>query len=85
MSNGPRARVAEIVRNPLPRSRERATLHHEPLFYAVRNHLVDFLVTRSKALAHGQAPTHPPEVRPGTDPDPEPVSPGERPTLHRVA
>lgn len=87
MSNGPRARVAEIVRNPLPRSRERATLHHEPLFYAVRNHLVDFLVTRSKALAHGQAPTHPPEVRPGVDPDPEPVPPASpaRAALHRVA
>jgi len=65
MSNGPQARVAEIVRNPLPRSRQRASLHHEPLFYAVRNHLVDFLVSRSKALAHGRAPAHPPEIWPG--------------------
>jgi nitrate/nitrite transport system ATP-binding protein len=75
MSNGPQARVAEIVRNPLPRSRQRATLHHEPLFYAVRNHLVDFLVSRSKDLAHGKAPEFPPEVRPGVDPDPEPAPP----------
>jgi nitrate/nitrite transport system ATP-binding protein len=66
MSNGPQARVAEIVRNPLPRSRQRASLHHEPLFYAVRNHLVDFLVSRSKALAHGRAPAHPPEIWPGS-------------------
>jgi nitrate/nitrite transport system ATP-binding protein len=87
MSNGPQARVAEIVRNPLPRARERATLHHEPLFYAVRNHLVDFLVSRSKTLSHGQAPTHPPEVRPGVDSEPEPVPPAThtRAALHRVA
>ena len=65
MSNGPQARIAEVVRNPLPRSRQRATLHHEPLFYAVRNHLVDFLVSRSKDLAHGKAPEHPPEIWPG--------------------
>ncbi len=72
MSNGPQARIAEIVRNPLPRERQRASLHHEPLFYAVRNHLVDFLVTRAKTLAHGRAPEHPPEVWPGVEPDPEP-------------
>jgi nitrate/nitrite transport system ATP-binding protein len=89
MSNGPQARVAEIVRNPLPRSRERATLHHEPLFYAVRNHLVDFLVSRSKTLAHGKAPEFPPEVQPGVDPEPEPDTPlpraVARPALQRVA
>ena len=85
MSNGPQARVAEIVRNPLPRSRERATLHHEPLFYAVRNHLVDFLVSRSKTLSHGKAPTHPPEVRPGVEPEPEPAPATPRAALHRVA
>jgi nitrate/nitrite transport system ATP-binding protein len=67
MSNGPQARIAEVVRNPLPRSRKRATLHHEPLFYAVRNHLVDFLVSRSQTLSHGKGPEHPPEVRPGVD------------------
>jgi len=72
MSNGPRARIAEIVRNPLPRSRQRASLHHEPLFYAVRNHLVDFLVSRAGTLAHGRAPEHPPEVMPGVDTEPEP-------------
>ncbi len=70
MSNGPQARVAEIVRNTLPRSRQRATLHHDPQYYRIRNHLVDFLVERSKALSHGRAPTHPPEVSPGLDPEP---------------
>ncbi|MBS0986459.1 ABC transporter ATP-binding protein [Acetobacter thailandicus] len=47
MSNGPEARVAEIVENPLPRSRTRETMHHEAGFYDLRNHLVDFLVRRS--------------------------------------
>ena len=65
MSNGPQARVAEIVRNTMPRDRKRATLHHDPQFYRVRNHLVDFLVTRSKELSHGRAPAHPPVVEPG--------------------
>src|SRR3989344_3903433 len=65
MSNGPRARVAEIVVNTLPRDRTRAGLHHDPQFYPLRNHLVDFLVARSKDLSHGRAPEHPPEVRPG--------------------
>jgi len=73
MSNGPQARIAEVVRNPLPRSRQRATLHHEPQFYAVRNHLVDFLVSRSAGLSHGRAPEHPPEVHPGTEPAPVPT------------
>ncbi|MES2102330.1 MAG: ABC transporter ATP-binding protein [Pseudomonadota bacterium] len=69
MSNGPQARVAEIVRNTMSRrgdgGRQRATLHHDPQFYRVRNHLVDFLVTRSKALSNGRAPLTPPEVTPG--------------------
>jgi nitrate/nitrite transport system ATP-binding protein len=81
MSNGPRARVAEIVRNTLPRRRQRASLHHEPLFYAVRNHLVDFLVSRSATLSHGRAPEHPPVVWPGA-PEPHPGAP--RVSLQRV-
>jgi len=74
MSNGPQARVAEIVRNTMPRDRQRATLHRDPQYYRIRNHLVDFLVARSKELSHGRAPAVPPEVSPGlTDPDPAPV------------
>jgi nitrate/nitrite transport system ATP-binding protein len=73
MSNGPQARVAEIVRNTMPRNRVRATLHHDPQYYRIRNHLVDFLVARSKDLSHGRAPARPLEVSPGeTEPDPEP-------------
>ena len=70
MSNGPQARVAEIVRNTMPRGRERATLHHDPQYYRIRNHLVDFLVARSKELSHGRAPAHPPQVEPGRIPPP---------------
>jgi len=65
MANGPQARVAEVVKNTLPRSRQRATLHHDPQYYPIRNHLVEFLVARSKTLSHGRAPAHPPEVCPG--------------------
>jgi len=69
MTNGPRARIAEIVVNPLPRSRTRYTIHKEPHYYAVRNHLVDFLVSRSRqlneALPPGYDPKHPPLVTPG--------------------
>ncbi|OWQ49093.1 nitrate/sulfonate/bicarbonate ABC transporter ATP-binding protein [Roseateles noduli] len=50
MSNGPNARVAEIVVNTMPRSRQRATLHHDPQYYPMRNHLMDFLVERSHPL-----------------------------------
>ena len=81
MSNGPQARVAEAVRNPLPRSRMRASLHHEPLYYPLRNHLVDFLVSRSRDLSHGRAPSTPLEVHPRLDPpSPTPATP-----LHLVA
>lgn len=50
MSNGPNARIAEIVINTLPKNRKRANLHHDPMYYPMRNHLVDFLVNRSKDL-----------------------------------
>jgi nitrate/nitrite transport system ATP-binding protein len=83
MSNGPQARVAEIVKNTMPRDRERATLHHDPQYYRIRNHLVDFLVARSKELSHGKAPMTPPEVSPGLqEPTPEPPT---RLPLQRVA
>jgi nitrate/nitrite transport system ATP-binding protein len=50
MSNGPNARIAEIVINTLPKGRKRANLHHDPMYYPMRNHLVNFLVNRSKDL-----------------------------------
>lgn len=65
MSNGPRARVAEVVLNTMPADRQRATLHHDPQYYSIRNHLVDFLVARSKNLSNGRAPIKPLYVSPG--------------------
>lgn len=41
--------LAETVANTLPRERTRAGLHHLEGYYALRNHIVDFLVTRAKA------------------------------------
>jgi nitrate/nitrite transport system ATP-binding protein len=72
MSNGPGAVIAEIVENPLPRNRTRATLHREAGYYAVRNHLIDFLVNRSADYA-SRARTGawtPVRVRPGASPSP---------------
>lgn len=69
MTNGPRARIAEIVVNTLPRDRTRNDIHKDPQYYRIRNHLVDFLVSRSRELAAVQEasydPRHPPQVRPG--------------------
>lgn len=50
MSNGPKARIAEIVINTLSPQRTRATIHRDPQFYRIRNHLVDFLVHRSRTF-----------------------------------
>ena len=41
--------IAEVVVNPLARERTRTSLHHLDGYYALRNHIVDFLVTRAKA------------------------------------
>ncbi|MFM8630161.1 MAG: ABC transporter ATP-binding protein [Betaproteobacteria bacterium] len=67
MSNGPQAVIAEIVENTMPKSRSRSTMHHDPQFYSIRNHLIDFLVKRAKAIASGQEakPQRPIVVRPG--------------------
>jgi nitrate/nitrite transport system ATP-binding protein len=43
--------IAEVVVNTLPRERKRAGLHHLPGYYELRNHIVDFLVSRAVAGA----------------------------------
>lgn len=78
MSNGPHASIAEIVVNTLPRDRTRETIHHNPQFYKIRNHLVDFLVHRSKKIQAENAETTSRQetkvVYPGLDEKPqEPV------------
>ena len=75
MTNGPGAVLAEIVDNPLPKERARADVHRHPLYYAVRNHVIDFLVARSRSFAEetkgsNYDPRHVPLVRPGL---PEPA------------
>ncbi|RVT97700.1 ABC transporter ATP-binding protein [Rhodovarius crocodyli] len=67
MTNGPEARIAEVLVNTLPRPRIRATLHHQPGYHGLRDHIMDFLVTRSRTLAgappEGYDPRDPPIVR----------------------
>jgi len=71
MTNGPKAVLAEVVENPLPKDRARTDLHRHPLYYATRNHIIDFLVTRSKAFSDPtRDPKKVPVVRPGIN---EPV------------
>lgn len=41
--------LSEAVTNTLPRERTRAELHHLPGYYELRNHIVDFLVSRAHA------------------------------------
>jgi nitrate/nitrite transport system ATP-binding protein len=75
MTNGPRARIAEVVVNTLPRGRTRHDVHHHPHYYRIRNHLVDFLVHRSKLLQEEAANEVPPVV----------VAPGPGETEAKVA
>jgi nitrate/nitrite transport system ATP-binding protein len=89
MTNGPQARIAEIVVNTLPRVRARQDIHHHPHYYRIRNHLVDFLVHRSKLLQEGRAEDvaseeQPVVVMPGlADGDVPPASP-RTPVLKQV-
>jgi len=80
MTNGPQAKIAEIVVNTMPRSRTRHDLHKHPHYYRIRNHLIDFLVDRSRAFDRqttGSAydPRNPPVVTPGLDEEMQGVLP----------
>src|SRR5258705_8821974 len=50
MTNGPDARLAEIVEVKLPRPRSRADIIDEPEYARLRNHIIHFLVERSRHL-----------------------------------
>jgi len=84
MTNGPEACVAEIVKNTLPRDRARNQLHRLPGYYSLRNHLMDFLVSRSRTfkdeLAAGLSwkPRNVPVVEPAETPE---LSPEDLPRL----
>src|SRR6516164_1460020 len=73
MTNGPGAVLAEIVENPLPKQRFRGDIHKHPLYYAARNHIIDFLVSRSRTFieeTRAYDPRNVAVVRPGL---PEPM------------
>jgi nitrate/nitrite transport system ATP-binding protein len=70
MTNGPRAKIAEIVVNTMPRERTRHDMHKHPHYYRIRNHIIEFLVDRSKTFdqeiaTRGYDAKHPPHVSPG--------------------
>ena len=80
MTNGPNAVLAEIVDNPLPKNRQRNEVHRHPLYYGIRNHVIDFLVSRSKTFnqemtASSYDRRRVPVVRPGV---PEPTVAADR-------
>ncbi|MGY6694674.1 MAG: ABC transporter ATP-binding protein [Roseinatronobacter sp.] len=54
MTNGPFARIAESIEITLPRPRVRTEIVEHPNYYAIRNHLVQFLGQRSAELAGKQ-------------------------------
>ena len=76
MTNGPHAQIAESVTIDIPRPRNRTDIIHHDNYYPIRNHIVEFLVKRSKELADpSQRIPHittdnelryPPEVNPAT-------------------
>jgi len=87
MTNGPGAVLAEVVENPLPKQRARNDVHKHPLYYAARNHIIDFLVSRSRCFIEEAGASYDPRkiaiVRPGL---PEPSSvPGavQHEVMHR--
>jgi nitrate/nitrite transport system ATP-binding protein len=69
MTNSPDAVLAEIVENPLPKMRLRTEIHRHPMYYMVRNHIIDFLVSRSRTflaeMGRQLDPRHVPVVRLG--------------------
>ncbi len=80
MTNGPDARIAEIVANPLPADRSRNEVHKHPAYYPLRNHIIDFLVARSRSFAEELAQPGkvwnrraPPIVTPGAPDTPPPL------------
>src|SRR5438093_7673601 len=48
MTNGPSARIAEIVDVTIPRPRTRETVIEHPHYYKIRNHIIHFLVRHAK-------------------------------------
>ena len=54
MTNGPDARLAEIVEVKLPRPRSRASIIDDPEYGRLRSHIIHFLVERSRLIQEEQ-------------------------------
>jgi nitrate/nitrite transport system ATP-binding protein len=48
MTNGPEARIAEMVHVSIARPRSRETIIEHPRYYKIRNHIIHFLVRHAK-------------------------------------
>lgn len=62
MTNGPNAVIAEVIENTLPRDRSRVDLHNYPAYYPLRNHIVEFLISRSRTFRDETPDFNPQEV-----------------------
>lgn len=71
MTNGPNARLAEIIEVDIPRPRTREQMIEMPEYTRVRNHVLHFLISHQKAKLEQLEDTKPTPI-PG---DPESASP----------
>jgi bicarbonate transport system ATP-binding protein len=46
MTNGPAAKIGEVMEIPFPRPRDRARIMEDPQYYKLRNHALDYLFHR---------------------------------------
>jgi bicarbonate transport system ATP-binding protein len=46
MTNGPRAKIGEVMEIPFPRPRDRLRIMEDPQYYKLRNYALDFLFNR---------------------------------------
>ncbi|PMB18810.1 nitrate ABC transporter ATP-binding protein [Fischerella thermalis] len=46
MTNGPRAKIGEVMEIPFPRPRDRSRIMEDPQYYKLRNYALDFLFNR---------------------------------------
>jgi nitrate/nitrite transport system ATP-binding protein len=54
MTNGPSARVGEIVDVTIPRPRSRESIIEHPHYYKIRNHVIHFLVRHASHVGRGE-------------------------------
>jgi hypothetical protein len=47
MTNGPAAKIGEVLRIDFARPRDRASMMHDPLYFRCLDHLVSFLTERA--------------------------------------